>query len=303
MVRSSEKPKPKTGTKKTATLKERLRSQLSDSQLDVLVSGFDSVGNVVIIEVPDELKKKEKLIGETVLAMNPHFQTVAKKIGAHKGKYRVEPLKVIAGKKNLVADYRESGCRFRVSLGKVFFSPRLGTERLRIARLIQPDETVGAFFAGVGPFPIVFAKNSPMKQAIAIELNPVAVKDMKYNIALNKVSGRVQPVQGDVNKIVPKKFAGAFDRIVMPLPKGSVDFLDAAFAGANPRGCVIHFYAFVPAADPFSQVAELIAQKAAVHGFSCRVLLARQVRTFSKEIVQAVLDVEVKKSKARRTAH
>jgi tRNA (guanine37-N1)-methyltransferase len=282
-----------------ADLKALLSKKLTSAQSDLLVSSFDSVGNVAIIEIPRELEKKEGLIGRTVLAMNPRFSTVAKKTGAHKGKYRAEPLRVIAGKKNLVAEYRESGCVFRIHLGKVFFSPRLGTERLRIARLIQPDEVVGAFFAGVGPFPIVFAKNSRMKRAVAIELNPVAVKDMEFNIQKNRVPDRVDAVLGDVNRIVPKRFAGLFDRIVMPLPKGSMDFLDAAFAGANPRGCVLHFYAFVPTSDPFSEVSDLLAAAAKRNGFASKTLLCRKVRSFSKELMQAVFDVEVKKKKVK----
>ncbi len=279
-----------------ASLKDLLKKKLTKKELEFLVSSFDSLGNVAIIEIPDELKKKEKLIGDAVLSMNPRFETVAKKTGAHKGLFRAEPLKVIAGKKKLLATYKESGCVFSIHLGKVFFSPRLGTERLRISKLIQPNEIVGAFFAGVGPFPIVFAKNSKMKQAIAIELNPIAVCDMKENIAANKVNDRVIPVLGDVNKVVAKKFRGWFDRIVMPSPKSSEDFLDAAFAGANPKGCVIHFYAFVPSVDPFSDIEGLFEKKADEHGFFVKFLLERKVRTFSKEIMQAVFDVYVRKN-------
>ena len=136
-----------------------------------------------------------------------------------------------------------------------------------------------------------------MKQAVAIELNPVAVKDMKYNIVKNKVSDRVIPVLGDVNKVVPKKFRGWFDRIVMPMPKGSETFLVAAIVGANPKGCVIHFYAFVSTQDPFSEVKKLLKEKTAAHGFSMKILEMKKVRSFSKEIMQAVFDVKVWKKK------
>ncbi|MBS3061973.1 MAG: hypothetical protein J4215_05315 [Candidatus Diapherotrites archaeon] len=279
------------------SLKERLKGILTPKEFEYLVSSFDSLGNVAIIEIPDELVKKEKKIGQALLETNPRFETIAKKAGAHKGRFRAEPLKVIAGKKRLLATYRESGCVFQIHLGKVFFSPRLGTERLRISKLIQAGETIGTLFAGVGPFPIVFAKNSLMKKAVAIELNPIAVKDMEFNIAANKVGEKVVPVLGDVNRIVPKKFKGAFDRITMPMPRGSEDFLDAALFGANPAGCVIHFYAFAPASDPFSALEKLITKKAKEHGFSVVFLEKKKVRSFSKEILQAVIDFSVKAQK------
>ncbi len=173
---------------KQGSIKDSLRSVLTPKELKLLVSGFDSLGTMAIIEIPKGLEKKEKRIAKAVLESNPRFKTVAKKAGAHKGRFRIEPVKILAGKKSLVADYRESGSRFRIHVGKTFFSPRLSAERLRIAKLIKPSETIGAFFCGVGPFPIVFAKNSEMEKAIAIELNPVAVQDLKCNIKLDRES-------------------------------------------------------------------------------------------------------------------
>ena len=277
------------------SIKDSLRSVLTAEELKRLVSGFDTLGNIAIIEVPKGLGKKQRLIAKAVLDSNPAIKTVVKKTGAHQGKFRVEPVRFLAGEKNLTADYRESGCRFRVSLGKVFFSPRLSMERLRIAKLIQPGEVVGAFFAGVGPFPIVFAKNSEMKQAVAIELNPVAVKDLKFNIGLNKLNpDKKNPViialEGDVNKIVPKKFKGRFDRIAMPIPKSANTFLKAALLGIKPSGGVIHFYSFSSAENPFEPIEKIIEAECEKNGFKVKFVFERQVRTFSKDTVQVVID-------------
>ncbi len=275
-------------------LKQALAGKLSKRESEKLRASFDTLGNIAIIEIPKELEKKQKIIGNALLRLNKNIKTVCKKTGAHKGKYRIEPVKIIAGEKNLLATYRESACTFQIPLGKVFFSPRLGTERLRIAREIKSGEVVGAFFAGVGPFPIVFARNSPMKKAIAIELNPTAVKWMQKNIILNKVSGRVEAVKGDVKKIVPRKFKGAFDRVVMPLPKGAESFLREAILSIRPQGGIVHFYAFVPASDPFSEPIKKISAAAKKLKKKVKVLFKRQVRTFSKETIQVVIDFWVK---------
>jgi len=278
-------------------LKEALQGKLSAKESELLRTSYDTLGNIAIIEIPNGLEKKEKAIAKALLLVNKSVKTVCKKTGAHKGIYRIEPVKIIAGEKNFLATYRESGSVFYVPLGKVFFSPRLGTERLRIAREIKKGEVIGAFFAGVGPFPIVFARNSPMARAVAIELNPVAVTWMKKNIIANKVQAKVEAVKGDVKKIVPRKYRGAFDRVVMPLPKGAENFLREAIISIKPKGGVIHFYSFVPAADPFTGPVKKINEAAKKLKRKVKVIFKRQVRTFSKETVQVVVDFRVGKPK------
>jgi tRNA (guanine37-N1)-methyltransferase len=280
--------------RKPRNLKEALRGKLSKKEAKLLRTSFDSVGNIAVIEIPQELEPKERLIGEALLKVSPCFETVCKISGAHKGFFRVQPVKVIAGKRNKKALYKESGCLFRVDLGKVFFSPRLSHERERISGLIRKGETVGAFFAGVGPFPIVFAKNSPMEKAVAIELNPHAVKLLRENIALNKVQGRVEAVLGDVRKIVPREFRGAFDRVVMPLPKGGEHFLREAMLSIKQGGGTIHFYQFAPAEDPYTTALKLIRGEAKQLGLKTRVICKRKVRSYSPSIIQIVVDFRVK---------
>jgi len=278
--------------KQPKNLKSELREKLSAPEFEKLVSGFDTLGNIAIIEIPKELEKKEKLIAEALLKTNKAIKTVCKKLGAHKGTFRIEPVKIIAGEKNLIAEYRESGCIFEIPVGKVFFSPRLATERMRIAGKIKKGEVIGAFFAGVGPFPIVFAKNSEMKKAVAIELNPKAVEYMKKNIELNKAEEKIEPVLGDVKKIAAKKFENAFDRIVMPLPKGGEDFLKEAMLSAKEKG-IIHFYGFVKREKPFTETIEMVKKTAEGIGKKIKILGKKQVREFSKETIQIVVDFEI----------
>ncbi|MBN1941437.1 MAG: class I SAM-dependent methyltransferase family protein [Candidatus Diapherotrites archaeon] len=282
------------GDKQPTSLKGALKGKLPEKDFEELVSSFDTLGNIAIIEIPKGLEKKEKIIGEALLATNKSIKTVCKKLGAHKGIYRAEPVKIIAGERNLLATYRESGCVFKVPVGKAFFSPRLATERLRIAKQIKKGEVIGAFFAGVGPFPIVFAKKSEMEAAFAIELNPIAAEFLDENILLNHLEEKVFPVHGDVKKIVPKKFKAFFHRIVMPLPKGAENFLESAMIAAHPKGCIIHFYAFVPTSDPYPATIDLIKKTAKNLGLAMHVLNKKQVRTFSKETMQIVVDFKVK---------
>ena len=276
-------------------LKEALKGKLTKKEMEKLIASFDSVGNIAVIQVPKELEKKAKVIGEALLSMNRHFETVCMVSGEHKGKYRVQPVKVVAGKKSKVAAYKESGCRFEVHLGRVFFSPRLSTERQRISGLIKENEEIGAFFAGVGPFPIVFARLSGMKKAYAIELNPEAHREMLHNILLNRCKEKIEPVFGDVKKIVPEMLAGKCDRVVMPLPKGGENFLQEALMALKPEGGIVHFYRFVERDRGAEQAIAEIEKAAQELGFETKVLRAEKVRSFSPKIQQMVIDFWAKK--------
>ena len=91
--------------KKPRNLKEALKNKLTKKELNQLITSFDSIGNIAVIQVPDELKRKEKLIGNTLLKLNKQFKTVCKVVSPRKGKYRVQELKSIAGEKNFIAEY------------------------------------------------------------------------------------------------------------------------------------------------------------------------------------------------------
>lgn len=279
--------------KRSLTLKGALEGRLSKKELEFVGRAFDVVGNIAIVEIPKGLKGKEKIIGTALLEAHKNLETVCMKTGAHKGVFRVEPVKVIAGKKNLVATYRESGCVFRVSLGKVFFSPRLAAERLRISRQVKKGETVAALFAGVGPFPIVLAKKTGMAKAYAVELNPVAVKDMQENIMKNRVEEKVVPLLGDVKKIVPQKLAGKCDRVLMPLPKDAEGFLHEAFLCLKKEGGVIHFYGFAERSNLFGSAIKRIKNQAKKEGKKVKILYKSELRSYSPQTAQIVVDFRV----------
>jgi len=279
--------------KKTFSLKEALEKKLTKKELALLITSFNVLGNTAIIEIPDSLKKKEKIIAKTLLEINKNVESVCKIAAAHSGKYRTQKVTLLAGKKLSSVFYKESGSVFEIELGKVFFSPRLSTERTRISKLIKKNEIIGALFAGVGPYPIVFAKKSKMKKAYAVELNPHAVKLMISNVKLNKVESQVEIFKGDVKKIVPNHMKGKCDRVVMPLPKGAEHFLKDAFLSLKSKGGVIHFYQFVDKKDPYTKSLNLIKETASHMKKKTRILRKAQVRSFSPSKIQIVIDIKV----------
>ena len=61
-------------------LRQALKGKLNKKEMEVLVTSYDMVGDIAIIDIPIELEKKQKLIGETLLKLNKIFQFLKKKL-------------------------------------------------------------------------------------------------------------------------------------------------------------------------------------------------------------------------------
>jgi len=274
------------------SIEESLRDKLKPEELESVVKSFDVVGDIAIIEIPRELEKKEKLVANSLLSVHRNVRSVYKKLGPMEGVYRTRKLKFLAGEKKTITEYRENGCRFRLDVAKVYFTPRLSFERKRIAEQVKPGEKILAMFAGVGPFPIVIAKMQPNVKISAIELNPDAFKYMEENTRLNRMQEIITPLLGDVKDIIPKKFVDSADRILMPLPRGAEKFLGESFLAAK-RNCISHFYQFASEKNPFEDAEKLVVDEARISGRKAEVIGRRVVRPFAPGVVQIVIDFRV----------
>jgi len=223
--------------------RETLKSKLTERELSILPSSFDIVGDILIFaDFPAGLAKKERIIGEAFLSVIKNVKVIAKKTGKYGGKYRTPKLKIIAGEKRKETVYKENNAILKLHVEKVYFSPRLGNERKRIAGLVQSNEKILVMFSGCAPYPCVIGKNAHAKEIIGVEMNPIAHAYAQENLALNKLKN-VKLYCGDVRKIVPQ-IKQKFNRILMPLPKGAENFLDIALSKSK-KGTIIHFYDFL----------------------------------------------------------
>ena len=55
-------------------LKQALKDKLPEDELGLLVRGYDVVGDIAITIIPPELSLYEKLIGDTILAINKNVK-------------------------------------------------------------------------------------------------------------------------------------------------------------------------------------------------------------------------------------
>jgi tRNA (guanine37-N1)-methyltransferase len=273
-------------------LREALRSHLSEDELKQF-RAFDVVGDIAVVKIPEKLLQKKHAIGQALIEVQKNIRTVLNQTSPVKGEFRTRELEVIAGERKTEATYREAGCVLKVDLAKAYFSPRLGTERLRIAKLVKPGEVVTNLFAGVGSYSVVIAKHSKAAMIYSIDINPHAFEHMQTNIRINKVGDRVVPILGDARDVVEDKLSGKADRILMPLPELSHEFLGVAMAALKPSGGIVHFYDFGEEPDIFGPPLDFARSSAAERGLEVKLLESRKIRSYATRCYHVALDLEI----------
>ncbi|UZE94036.1 MAG: methyltransferase domain-containing protein [Candidatus Pacearchaeota archaeon] len=201
---------------------------------------FDIIGNIAILHL-DKVTRQNKKFAKVLLKKHKNIKSVYSQ-SKISGRLRIPKLRWIAGKKQTEILHKESGCVLKLDINKCYFSPRLGTDRLEIAKKVKRGEKVLVMFSGVAPYGIVIGKKSKAKEIYCIEISRMASKYAKENVRLNKLAN-IKIIQGDVKRIIPK-LKTKFDRIVMARPQLKETFLKEAFK-VSKLGTIIHFYDFV----------------------------------------------------------
>jgi tRNA (guanine37-N1)-methyltransferase len=280
--------------KEEGTLGERLRGRLPQRLLENLPRSIDFVGDLAVVEIPEELQTRRKIIGEAILRSNRNVHTVLSKAGAINGIFRTRTFDFLAGERTTKTLHKEHGCKYELDLAKVYFSPRLSHEHKRVASSVQEGETVVDLFTGVGPFAILIAKTHENVKVYAIDANPEAVKYLKTNVRINRVMAKVHPLLGDARQVIRGKTSCIADRIVMNLPEKAIEFVDVACRALKGRGGTIHFYFFMDSSNSLETAkANLLKAVAESKRRVKKIIGQRIVRETAPYRAQAVLDVEV----------
>ncbi len=274
-------------------LKRSLENILTSQESQELISSFDQIGDIIIVRIPDSLLAKKKLIGETLLNEVKIAKSVFYQASPVEGDFRTRNLEILAGEDKTETEYREFGCRFTVDVENAFFSPRLSTERERIANLVQDGEIVVNMFAGVGMFSIMIAKKKKCT-VYSIDINPVATKLCEKNIISNKLKGSVISINGDASQVIQEKLQNKSDRTLMLLPERSDEFLKSAI-NATKNGGIIHYYSHIHA-DKKSNAGKLSEEHfLQVTPIGSEILGSKIVRAVGPRYYQTVIDVKISK--------
>ena len=280
--------------KRAKTFVELLESKLPAHLLASLPRPIDFVGNIAIIQIPQELDAHKSTIGEAILETHKNVRTVLAKAGAISGTYRLREFSVIVGEPKTETIYKEYNCQYYVDLAKAYFSPRLSYEHSRVASLVKESETVVDLFAGVGPFAIQIAKTRKNTEVYAVDVNPDAVEFLKKNVMLNRVEGKVHPILGDAKQVVKERLTGVADRVIMNLPEKAIEFVEAACKALKPEGGMVHFYSFVGVPNSLENVKLRFVEAVEECGRRVeKILFSRLVRATAPYEWQAVLDAKI----------
>lgn len=278
----------------TKMLKELLQERLDRTELEKLSSSFDIIGTIAIIKIPESLTSKRKLIADALIEEIRPVKSVFCQVSAIEGDYRLRKLELISGENSPITVYKEHGCTFKVDVINTYFSPRLSTERLRIAKLTEPNEVIVNMFGGVGTFSIIISRYNKSAKVYSIDSNPIAIDMCRQNIEINKLRGNVFPVLGDAEQEIHKGLKGIAKRVLMPLPEKAKDFVDAAISSLENGTGMIHYFCHVGADNKKNAIQNGIMDTSeSFSKFDHTIRNVRVVREVGPRFYQIVSDVMV----------
>jgi len=250
---------------------------------------YEIIGDIAVLSFDLESSHDPSAIGKEIIKTQKSIKVVLKPKTQVQGTFRVKNFEVIAGQKRTETIHKEYGCVYALDLQKVYFSPRLSKERMRVANQVKEGEVVVDMFSGVGPFTIQAAKRA--KNVIAIDINPDAIAYLNKNIKLNHIKN-VKVIEGDVRELICN-LDGVADRIIMNLPLSANEFLGDAKKILKKSG-MIHYYDIRSEDDLFDGAIEMIDKsigdaKVCIHN-------RRKIRSYAPYKYNIALDVLVVKN-------
>lgn len=268
---------------------EELENLLGD-EIQKIARSFDVVGDIAILEIDQDLiQRRGREIGEIFLKHLKNVRVVLAKGSEVSGEFRIRKYIHLAGERRTETVHREHDCLFKLDLEKVYFSPRLAYERMRVAEEVGDGEVVLDMFAGIGAFAITIARHSGASRVYAIDKNPHAYRYMVENIRLNKVENKVVPILGD-SRNAPSLIGEKVDRVIMDNPTMSFEFLDIALKSLGKNGGIIHFYCI---GRSFEEVEGNLSEIFSDLEVDYMVEERRVVREYAPRVYHMVLDLLV----------
>ncbi len=254
------------------SLRDAMRGIIEEPLLHTVPKRFDYVGDVAVISIPAELSAYREIIALKLLSMRGNTRAVLNKVSKLEGEHRVADFELLLGE-STETFHRENGYTYKLDVKKVFFNPRLYSERKRVASKITYGESILIPFAGVGPFVLPAAGKGA--KVLAVEINPEACACLQENLRINRLEKQVTVIQGDFEKIfqtidfakiredtgnttyshsLPANLSSGeggkfqapekgFDRAIVPTPYGMDHFLFEISKLVRKDG-YIHFYTF-----------------------------------------------------------
>ncbi len=243
--------------KQPKNLFEVVKDSIPRNLQEHIPKAYDIIGDIVIIDIPEEILTYKSEFGKAFLSLFPSIKTVYRKASAVSGELRIREIEYLSGEKKCETIHSEHGIKIAVNVCEAYFSPRLGHEHKRVADQSKEGEVIIDLFSGVGSFPLHITKRKKIT-VHAIDINKEALKCLGKSIKINNLIGVIIPTQGDCRRVadtLPKA-----DRIIMNLPGKAQEYIDVICKIAKPSS-IIYFYQFVSSSSPFEEMKEMLKEK------------------------------------------
>jgi tRNA (guanine37-N1)-methyltransferase len=222
----------------------------------LLPSSFDVIGDLVLIRLPLELRPHASEIGGALLRFVPGCRKVGMDAGVH-GDTRIRTLVALAGTGDWSTRHRENGLSFEVDVERAYFSPRLAREHARVADEVQAGERVLDLFCGIGPFAITILSRVPTARAVAVDLNPDAIRLLRANAQRLHVAARLTVEELPAEEFLRRP--DAFTTVVMNLPREGYKYASQV-ARHVMAGGALHTYEVVDRRGAEARAADLLQE-------------------------------------------
>ena len=265
---------------------ERREQPTTPADLLGTTPSYERIGTIAVIKEDDPARAAQ--VADAIVASDLPIETVLNSTSKVKGEYRLRDYELIRGDSTATV-HREYGYTYAVDLAEVYFTPRLATERHRVAQRVQAGETVFDMFAGVGPYAIPAADRGA--RVVAVDKNPAAARALRANADRNGVADRITVHEGDV-RAVATEYPDWADRIVMNLPHTGAEFLATALEVAGDQA-TIHYYDIQHESAPFAPGETAVTEAGTAAGYETTVEHRQVVRSYAPHELNVRLDVTV----------
>jgi tRNA wybutosine-synthesizing protein 2 len=248
---------------------------------------WELVGDILILKLDSSLKELAQRIAERYAGVLG-AKTVLEDVGGIGGEFREPRFRTIMGEETTTI-HKENGVRYKLDVTKVMFSSGNIHERLRMARVCEPGETVVDMFAGIGYFSLPMAVHSSPAEVICIEKNPVAYSFLEENAHLNRVEDLVRPLFGDCRENAPENVA---DRVIMGYLRDTASFLPKAMSILKGKG-IIHYHEACPDELLPDRPRKAIEQAARDAGKAADIVKMHRIKSYAPGVSHVVFDVRI----------
>ena len=96
--------------------KKLFNNILSETELSSISTGIDTIGDIIILKIPESLESKKKIICDKILDQIRSVKTVFVQQSSVIGDYRLRKLEFISGENKTLTIHKEHGCKFYVDV-------------------------------------------------------------------------------------------------------------------------------------------------------------------------------------------